>query len=292
MSIGRSSRTIRVMHSIRRVKMSTALNGGRPYHEEFNTKEYLNSFFGSLEGNPHLKGRFTWRWEQMYKFVTRYNSKWNNKTAKLLEFGGGPAVVPLVSVAPYVDQITFSAYLESERKEVELWKQGKEGAHDWSSHFKYVTNEVENIAGDDAWREREELLRKRITAIVPCDALSDNPLLGRQELFELISTSLCLEAASTTYTQYKEVVKKMIGLLKPGGFFMIISPECATYYRFGGKKWSCLYVTLENVKEALAEAGTTVIATERDPASIEQIQNPIASDSKGFIFVAAQKVKF
>ena len=73
---------------------------------------------------------------------------------------------------------------------------------------------------------------------------------------------------------------------------MILSPECTTYYRFGGKKWSCLYVTLENVKEALAEAGTTVIATERDPASIEQIQNPIATDSKGFIFVAAQKVKF
>ena len=291
MSIVLSSRTTaRVVHSIRRVKMST-LNE-RPYYEEFNSKEYLNSFFGSLEGNPHLKGRFTWRWEQTYKFFTRYSCKWDNKIARLLEFGGGPAIAPLISVAPYVDQITFSAYLESERKEVELWKHGREGAHNWSSHFKYVVNEVESIAGDDAWREREDLLRRRITSIVPCDALCDNPLLSRQELHELVSTSLCLEAACTTYAQYKEVVKKMIGLLKPGGFFMIVSPECATYYKFGGKKWPCLYVTLENVKEALAEAGTTVIATERDPASMEQIQNPVASDSKAFIFVAAQKVKF
>ena len=129
MSIILSSRTTaRVVHSTRRVKMST-LNE-RPYYEEFNSKEYLNSFFGSLEGNPHLKGRFTWRWEQTYKFFTRYSCKWDNKTARLLEFGGGPAIAPLINVAPYVDQITFSAYLESERKEVELWKYGKEGAHD------------------------------------------------------------------------------------------------------------------------------------------------------------------
>ena len=46
------------------------------------------------------------------------------------------------------------------------------------------------------------------------------------------------------------------------------------------------------MKEALSEAGATVIVAERDPASMEQIQNPIASDSKAFVFMAAQKVEF
>ena len=31
--------------------------------------------------------------------------------------------------------------------------------------------------GDDTWRKREELLRKRIISVIPCDIFSDNPLL-------------------------------------------------------------------------------------------------------------------
>ena len=86
---------------------------------------------------------------QVYNFYAKYSCKWNNKTARLLEFGGGPVVTSLISAVPYVDQITFAAYLENERKEIKLWKNREEGAHDWSAHFKYVVNEVEHIAGDD-----------------------------------------------------------------------------------------------------------------------------------------------
>ena len=49
--------------------------------------------------------------------------------------------------------------------------------------------------GDDAWRKREELWRKRITNIIPCDISCDNPLLTEQEPFEIVFTSLCLESA-------------------------------------------------------------------------------------------------
>ena len=39
--------------------------------------------------------------------------------------------MPLINAVPYVDQITFAAYLESEQKEIELWKHGKGGTHDF-----------------------------------------------------------------------------------------------------------------------------------------------------------------
>ena len=60
----------------------------------------------------------------------------------------------------------------------------------------------------------------------------------------------------------------------------------------GEKKWFCLYLTLEQVKEALAEAGTAILEAERDPAPMDQIQNPIISDYKAVAFVTAQKVEF
>ena len=44
-------------------------------------------------------------------------------------------ILLLINAVPYVDQITFAAYLESEQKETELWKHRKEGAYDWSCIF-------------------------------------------------------------------------------------------------------------------------------------------------------------
>lgn len=198
----------------------------------------------------------------------------------------------LISAAPYVNKITFSAYLESERKEIELWKHGKSDAHDWSSHLKYAMSNVERIPEGDAWRKREELLRQRVTHIIPCDIHCDNPLVTEQEPFEIVSTSLCLEIACTTHTEYKAGIKKLVGLLKPGGFLLMFIVERQTFYVVGKKKWSTLYITLEQVKKALADAGVGILVDERDPASMEQIQNPIVSNCKGFAFVAAQKVEF
>ena len=39
--------------------------------------------------------------------------------ARLLEFGGGPVIVPLISAVPFVSEIMFCEYSESGRKEVQ-----------------------------------------------------------------------------------------------------------------------------------------------------------------------------
>ena len=50
----------------------------RRSYDDFNSKEFLNSFYGSIEGNPLLSGRFAFQWEQMHNFYTKYSCKWNN----------------------------------------------------------------------------------------------------------------------------------------------------------------------------------------------------------------------
>ena len=264
----------------------------RSYSDEFDPKSYLSTYYPPFKGNPKQDGDFEFYREQLHKFYKKFNSKWNNQTAILLEFAGGPSILSLISASPYVGQITFSAYLESERKEIELWKHAKEGAHDWSAYFKYAVNELEQTTGEEAWRKREELLRNRISSIIACDIFCDNPLITNQEQFDIVSTCWCLEFICKTYMQYKESVKKLVGLLKPGGFLLIFFDERCTFYIVGKEKWFCLYVTLENVVEALTEAGTAVIVTKRDPDPVEKIQNPIKDDSKASVFVVAQKVEF
>ena len=265
----------------------------RSYVEEFNAKEYLDAYYASgAKGNPNEEGQYEFYSEQQYSFYKKYSCKWNKKTARLLKFGGGAVVSNLIISAPYVNQITFAAYLESERKEVELWKHGKEGAHDWSSDFKCMLTDVEHIVGEDAWREREEVLRESICNIIPCDILREDPLfIKQQESFKIIQTSICLEAACKTFAEYKDGVRKLVGLLKPGGFLLMFVEERETFYMVRNKRWSVVYLTLEQVKEALVEAGTTILVTARDPAPMEQIQNPTVADYKAVLFVAAQKVQ-
>ena len=86
----------------------------RSYVEEFNAKEYLDAYYASgAKGNPNEEGQYEFYSEQQYSFYKKYSCKWNKKTARLLKFGGGAVVSNLIISAPYVNQITFAAYLES-----------------------------------------------------------------------------------------------------------------------------------------------------------------------------------
>ena len=261
------------------------------YSKDFDSKLYLQLFYTSVEGSLDEKGATSFHLNQVLDFYRRYNSKWDINAARLLEFGGGPSITGLISAAPYFKQIVFSAHTESERKEVEMWKFEKDGAHDWSNHFKFVANELEGIAGDAVWQDREKLLRQCITSIIGCDIFQDYPLSIKQDPFEVIYTSLCLEAACITYTEYKAAVRKLVTLIKLGGFLVMLIVERQTFYMVGNKKWTSLYLTLEQVKEALAEAGMVVLVAERDVAPLIQIQNPTTSDYKALLFVAAQRVE-
>ena len=208
----------------------------------------------------------------------------------MLEFGGGPVIENLISAAPYVWEILFAAYSENERKEVELWKDNKQGAHDWSPILQYVFNELECKDGETAWQEREDLIHSRIKAIIACDIFQEYPLEIKQEPFDIVSTSLCLEAACKSYNEYKTAVKKLGKLLKLGGLMMIAAAECETFYMVGGKRWFYLSLTLAQITEALELAGFVILEADRDPAPIEQVNNPTVSDYKAVLFLVAQKV--
>lgn len=264
---------------------------GEEYITCFDCRAYLREYFSSPFGSADEKGAQNFQLAQENNFYAKYNAKWDKRNARVLEFGGGPVIKNLIGAAPFVQEIVFAAYTESERREVELWKDNKQGAHDWSPFFQYVVNELEGKEGEAVWQEREALLRSQIKAIIACDITQEYPLMIKQEPFDIVSTSLCLEAACKSYDEYKTAVKKLGSLLKPGGFMIMTAVERETFYMAGGKRWFCLSLTLAQIREALELAGFVILEAERDPAPIEQINNPTVSDYKALLFVAAQKVE-
>ena len=80
--------------------------------------------------------------ESIHDFYYNYHDNWNPETARLLEFGGGPCIYPLISAAPHVSEIVFAEYAEEGRREVKLWKNNDATAHDWAPYFRYVLNAI------------------------------------------------------------------------------------------------------------------------------------------------------
>ena len=178
---------------------------------------------------------------------------------------------------PYVNEIVLASHAESERKELTLWKEQDKDAHDWNPFFQDIVNKLECKPGDETWKERAALLRSRVT-ITSCDVYEGNPVGSASgELFTLITTNLCLEAACSTYDDYKMALKKLGKLLQLGGYLVMFVVERESFYKVGPNTFFCLYLTLAQIKQAMEEAGFDVLTAERDPAQMRQIQNPLMS---------------
>ena len=226
------------------------------------------------------------------KFFQKYSCKWDKSSAKLLDFSGGAVICNYISAAPYVAEIVHSAYIEEERIELELWVSDSDGAHNWNFYIQHAVSVIEGQEGENAWQNRAALLRSKIK-VVSCNIEDEHPIgLSKEESqFSIICTSLALEAACKTYADFKSGVQKLVELLRLGGYITIFFVEGETFYYVGDTRFDVLPISLEQVKEAVEEAGCVVLMSEHDPMPISHLENPTLSDEIAYTFLAAYKVK-
>ena len=224
----------------------------------FDAKGYLNARFSTESGK--LLDRIqplNFQLQCFHDFYIQYGSTLDPSSARLLEFGSGPVIYPAISAVPYVKEIVYADYTEGCRKEINLWLERDSTAHDWTQFFKEVVNGHEGKGEVEAATDREEELRKRIVAVVPCNIHSDaaiDPQLGK---FDVISTSYCLECVTSTLAQYEDGLKKLGRLIKDGGYIACLASIEKSWYSTtaGGKKFEHVSLTSDNIRSALEKAG-------------------------------------
>ena len=258
------------------------------YSTNLDVKHYLQTFYCNL----HAEWTTRFRVNMMKDFFRRYSSKWDSRTAKLLDFGAGAVIMNYISGAPHVAEIFHAAHTADERREMELWKSGAEEAHDWRPALEFVVGEVEGFGGGEAsWRERAASLRSKIR-VLGCDIHDEHPI-GPTEprSFSIVCTSFVLESVCSTYENFKFSIAKLVKLLKLGGYLVIIFVEDQTFYTIGQEKWAVLPVSLEQVRKAVEESGCVTLMVERDPSPIHLMENQTVSDQKSCSFIAAYRVR-
>ena len=258
-------------------------------HKKFAAKAYLNERF--VDPTDKERGYQPFYLDSFHNFYTsKLPAEWDATTARLLEFGGGPVIYPLISAAPHVAEVVFADYAQSSLDEVSLWKNSDPHAHDWSPYFRHVVQTLEGNPDPHAAIQREMELRSKFKELLLCDIRANDVFGGVSiplESFDVISTNFCMEVASNNVEEYAQNIKHICRYLKPGGFIVSLVTVGGWWYVINSKRWYNLCITPQQINSAYGEAGLRI----HDSAHYNlpaETQNRL-SDSKGAYFIAAQK---
>ncbi|CAF4306137.1 unnamed protein product [Rotaria sp. Silwood2] len=212
---------------------------------------------------------------------------------KALEFGGGPCLWPSLLLAQHVDSIRFCDYAQCNLNAVSDWIAQKPSAFDWTKYF----DSVLAIVGSSKEKrvEWESRLREALNrgGLSTCDVNDPNcPILsGKHNDYDIIFSSLCLEAACLTVEIFNETIKRLVRLLKPGGLILLAMVRNESFYYVHEEKFFCLPLDETTVEKALRATKEVVdIHIDSLNTSTEDQQRNTIADLDGLMIIRAYKI--
>ena len=256
------------------------------YDNSFDTKAYLNSVYKAFDGPENVEAYLDFRLKELHKFWSIFEplKSSKNDTSTLLDFGGGPVIVNLVSAAPKVHRIVVAEYTEANRNAMRLWINGNTDAYDWSPYIKYIVKDLEGNVNKETPSFRMQEIKQKIKSIVPGD-ITKKPIVELNpddinKQFDVVSTTLCLEVCTSSVTEYKAAVVELCKLVKPGGYLYMAGTLESTFYTFAGERFYVFPLTQEVIEEAMQEGGILGVKFKTQPLKA----NRELSDAKaGFV---------
>ncbi|CAD6189510.1 unnamed protein product [Caenorhabditis auriculariae] len=218
------------------------------FFTEFSTNAYLDDFYTKVD-DPAMQMVLTF----FPNIVARVG-----KIHRLLDFGAGPTIHIAAAYRNQADEIYLADYLPQNRVELQNWFDGK-SRFDWSVPLKTILTRE----GID-WSELERVqpaTREKVRGIFHCDCFADPSVECPKELqktFDMVVTIFCVEYCCNTYEEYKLSIKNIAEQIKPGGYLVMGGILEETWCSFGGRKFTCLYITKEMMLSALEEVGLFV----------------------------------
>ena len=91
------------------------------FYAAFPAKAYLERFKDPKTDPTKTQMHFL---KGFHSFYEEYISS-RGDSLSLLEFGGGPTLFTLISAAKHVESITYAEYAETNRNEIQMWKDEK-----------------------------------------------------------------------------------------------------------------------------------------------------------------------
>ncbi|XP_046548526.1 nicotinamide N-methyltransferase-like [Haliotis rubra] len=195
--------------------------------------------------------------------LTKCHNAFDSGTIKgktLLDIGTGPTIHTIISAAQHCDNIFLAKFCQSNRDFLKQWYDGS-----LKSSFDEVFEIVLKLEGKSKTDipEREASIRDKIVRILHCDIRDKNTFSTNfLPKVDIITSSLCLEAAATDLASYEEYAGNMVGMLNPGGHLVIFGCLGGTFYTVGSKRFSSFGMSKDDLMSTWKKVGIEVISWE------------------------------
>ena len=245
--------------------MAASLQEGK-YDEDFNPLLYLNERLGGIDWitaqkNNGDRDRVFFPLQCYHEFFATSELA-TRRNISFLDYGIGPNLSALISAAPHASEMILCDYAESNLAYLRQWMNKVPMGYSWAPQFEYVVNYLERKETKDAVKEREELIRTTVKAIVPGDLTKDSVIQSEYEgPYDVVHLALTLDVTAKTVSEYKSQMNKLARLVKPGGKIILLEAERRMdldyFYEHAGHTWHYLGISRDFVANTLEEAGFT-----------------------------------
>jgi hypothetical protein len=221
---------------------AVAIKENGKFQNEWVPKDYLRTYYSELESDE----------VETIKFFVDAMKKVDS-TGPVLFFGTGPTLHHVFLTAPKAAEIHLVDYLPENLQEIKKWVDKEEDAHDWSPFVKYTLQcEGNSSPTDEDINEREEMVRRKITKFMTADAGQTDPLSTEQrESYGLVLSPYCADSATGDKKVWKEYMRNITSLVKPGGTFITAALRDCSSYEVGEKEFPCANVNEKDMKGVL-----------------------------------------
>ena len=225
-----------------------------------------------------------------FNFFSRYHANWDRSKAVLLELGGGPSLQLAITAAPFVASIVHSDFADTCNREVQLWVDRSPDAFNWTPVTEYAMKHCEGATESEvdslAVSEREEEVRRKISAVVHCDINKENVGLNPAVIpdggFDVVIACSSITPAVRTQEEFVQGLKNVRAVLKDGGLLCALIAGRLTQYAVAPdckEQYQAYYITDKEAREGIANAGLHLEEFEvKEPLRGHAVAEPSSKD--------------
>jgi NNMT/PNMT/TEMT family len=193
-------------------------------YSTWNPKEYLDEYYSDIMSDEKLCLEF------LIESLKKIRS-----VDIALDFGAGPIISHVLPLVVKAKEIHISEHLESNRLELQKWLADDIGAFDWrNSTFEVLRLESCPTPTEVKAQQREELVRQRVTQVLPGDVRNSDPLgINKRGFYPLVTAHYCAEGISQSKPEWLVYMKNIMSMVKPGGVLITSACGSGAFYRVG-----------------------------------------------------------
>lgn len=201
--------------------------GYASFEEEWAPADYLSGYYSAVDADEQHTIAF---------FAEAARRMPADEPA--LVFGAGPTLHHVFPIARYASEIHLGDYLRSNLDEISRWIRKDKGAHDWQPFVSHALKceRITHPTPSDI-DSREQLVRIRTTKLLHIDVRNERPLGDRQGCYGAVLSAYCADSATADLDVWRVYMRRIVGLVRPGGTLLVAALGQTRSYFVGGKSF-------------------------------------------------------